>query len=355
MRLVIPLEEIKSWSDLTFKDLPSIEHTLHNLERGRYDVFTNQAKYNLNKAIETLNCAYQEKLISDEQRSKGENLIRNSLMTKRIEHEDREYILNILYSFEDFLDKRLNTVDEGIDYLFNSGWNKAEEIRIRSDSISQSITAFQNEKFANRQKLVKDYIFSSGAGKYITEIANEMSERLGEGFTVPNVKRIIDILENQEIITTWGGWGTGKRNKICYPNFRLIDRSLIDGKEQKLNGIIETRITHMFEPRQAKNFNWNIYEFNSNYEEPVYVVAGAFFKDGTELDSIGLFSHANLEIQMKKHLGYFLKDDYKSYSNKDSLVAYIINDIDGNLVWHNEKEQRALDLIGHHSELYLAA
>ena len=222
----------------------------------------------------------------------------------------------------------------------SSGWNKAEEIRIRSDSISQSITAFQNEKFANRQKLVKDYIFSSGAGKYITEIANEMSERLGEGFTVPNVKRIIDILENQEIITTWGGWGTGKRNKICYPNFRLIDRSLIDGKEQKLNGIIETRITHMFEPRQAKNFNWNIYEFNSNYEEPVYVVAGAFFKDGTELDSIGLFSHANLEIQMKKHLGYFLKDDYKSYSNKDSLVAYIINDIDGNLVWHNEKEQR---------------
>jgi len=162
-----------------------------------------------------------------------------------------------------------------------------------------------------------------------------------------NGKRIIDILEKNEIITTWGGWGTGKRNRICYPNFRNIDRSLIDGTEQRLKGVVEKKITNMFEPRKAKSFGWQLYEFDSDYQEPVYVVAGAVFKEGTELDSIGLFSHANLRNQMADRLGYILKTQYDSYSNRDSMIAYIVNDTEGNVLWHNEKEERALELLGH--------
>jgi len=93
-----------------------------------------------------------------------------------------------------------------------------------------------------------------------------------------------------------------------------------------LKGIIEKKITNMFEPRRAKSFGWQLYEFDSGYQEAVYVVAGAVFKEGTEIDSIGLFSHANLKSQMADRLGYILKAEYDQYSNKDSMIAYIVND-----------------------------
>jgi len=347
MHLIIPIEDIKKWGDLAFKDLPSIENTLHNLEKGRYKLFTSQTKSILNKTIDTLNCSYHESLISEEDRKKGESIIKTSLNTKRITPEESQYIIEVLYNYNDFLDKRLNIVDENIDELFSSGWERLEEIEKGADTIIESIESFQIKLFENKENLVKNYIRTSKKGKYITEIANELSERLGEGFTVSNVKRIIDILEKKEIITTWGGWGTGKRNRICYPNFRIIDRSLIDGTEQRLKGVVEKKITNMFEPRKAKSFGWQLYEFDSGYQEPVYVVAGAVFKEGTELDSIGLFSYANLRSQMANHLGYILKNEYDSYSNRDSMIAYIVNDKEGNVLWHNEKEKRALELLGH--------
>lgn len=351
LRLVIPIEDIKEWGDLAFKDLPSIENTLHNLKKGRYNVFTSQTQTILNRAIDVLNCAHTENLISEEERKKGENIIKTSIITKEINPEDSEYIIGVLYNYNEFLDRRLSTVDEDINDLFNSGWERLDELKRRADSINESIESFQSNLFAKKENLVKNYILNSQMGKYITEIANELSERFGGGFTISNVKRIIDKLEKNEVITTWGGWRTGKRNRICYPNFRNIDRSLIDGKEQKLEGIVEKRITKMFEPLGAKSFGWDIYEFDSGYEEPVYVVAGAFFKDGTELDTIGLFSHANLKEQMNARLGYVLKPDYNSYSNKDSLIAYIVKcPSDNKVLWFNEKERRALDLIGRSQE-----
>lgn len=350
LQLVIPIEDIKEWGDLTFKDLPSIEYTLHNLEKRRYNVFTSQTKTILNRAIDVINCAHVENLISEEERKKGETIIKTSMIIKEINPEDSEYILGVLYNYDEFLDRRLNSVDEDINNLFNSGWERLDEVNNSADFISQSIESFQSNLFSNKENLVKNYILNSQMGKYITEIANELSERFGEGFTISNVKRIIDRLEENEFITTWGGWRTGKRNRICYPNFRNIDRSLIDGKEQKLEGIVEKRITKMFEPLGA-SFGWDIYEFDSGYEEPVYVVAGAFFKDGTELDTIGLFSHANLKEQMNARLGYVLKPDYNSYSNKDSLIAYIVKySGDNKVLWFNEKERRALDLIGRGQE-----
>ncbi len=356
LRLVIPIEDIKEWGDLAFKDLPSIENTLHNLKMGRYNVFTSQTQTILNRAIDVLNCANTENLISEEERKKGENIIKTSIITKEINSEDSEYIIGLLYNYNEFLDRRLSTVDEDINDLFNSEWERLDEIKRRANSINESIESFQNNLFANKENLVEKYIFKSKIGKYITEIANELSERFGEGFTVPNVKRIIDRLEEKKRITTWGGWGTGKRNRICYPNFRNIDRSLIDGKEQKLEGIVEERITKMFEPLRATSFGWNIYEFDSGYEEPVYVVAGASFRVGTKLDTIGLFSHANLKDQMDARFGYVLKQEHNSYSNKDSLIAYVVKYPDDNKVlWFNEKEPRALDLIGHNQEVITRA
>ena len=352
MRLVIPVDDINEWGDLAFRDLPSIENTLHNLEKGRYDVFTSQTRGILNRAIDLLNCAHHESLISEEDKRKGEYLIKTSLSTKQITSEDSEFIIEVLYRYNEFLDKRLNRLDGDIDELFDSGWERLEEIKERADFIIGSIESFQQELFAKRENLVKEYIFKSKTGKYITEIANELSEKLGGGFTVSNVKRIIDILEENGVITTWGGWGTGKRNRVCYPNFRVIDRSLIDGTEQRLKGVIEDRITYMFETSGASSFGWEIYEFDSGYEEPVYVVAGEFFNERLEIDSIGLFSHANLQNQMKTHLGYRLKPEYEPYSNKDSLIAYIVNDPEGNTLWFNEKNRRALELIGQsHSEV----
>lgn len=352
LRLVIPIEDIKEWGDLAFKDLPSIENTLHNLEKGRYNVFTSQTKTILDRAIDVLNCARHENLISEEYRKKGESIIKASMITKEITPEDSEYIIGVLYNYNEFLDRRLSTVDVDINDLFNSGWERLDELNRRADFISESIDSFQSNLFANRENLVKNYIFKSKIGKYITEIANELSERFGEGFTVSNVKKIIDRLEEKKKITTWGGWGTGKRNRICYPNFRVIDRLLVDGTEQRLEGIVEKRITKMFEPRKATSFGWDIYEFDSGYEEPVYVVAGAFFRNGTELDTIGLFSRANLKDQMNTRLGYVLKPEYYSYSNKDSLIAYIVKYPDDNKVlWLNEKEPRALELIGRDQEV----
>src|SRR3989304_6452661 len=128
MPLIIPIEDIKKWGDLTFKDLPSIENTLHNLEKGRYKVFTSQIKIILNKTIDTLNCSYHESLISEEDRKKGESIIKTSLNTKRITPEESQYIIEVLYNYNDFLDKRLNIVDENIDELFSSGWERLEEI-----------------------------------------------------------------------------------------------------------------------------------------------------------------------------------------------------------------------------------
>ncbi len=356
MHLAIPIEDIKKWGDLAFKDLPSIENTLHNLEKARYKVFTSQTKDILNKAIDILNCSYHENLISEEDRKKGENVIKSSIDIKTITHEESEYIIEILYRYNEFLDKRLNVVDENIDDLFNSGWERLEEIEKKAGSIIGSVESFQRELFEDRENVVEKYILKSIKGRYITEIANELSERFGEGFTVSNVKRIIDILEKKDIITTWGGWGSGKRNRICYPNFRDIDRSLIDGTEQRLKGVVERSITNMFEPRRAKSFEWQLYEFDSGYVDPVYVVAGAVFKDKTEIDSIGLFSRSNLKKQMAAQIGYILKPEYDSYSDKDSLIAYIVNDPHGNVLWHNEKNDRALELLGHtQSILKLAA
>ena len=352
LSLVIPIEDIKLWGDLAFKDLPSIENTLHNLETGRYSVFTFQTKDILNKAIDVLNCAYTENLISEEDRETGTNIIKTSIITKEITSEHTEYILGILYNYNEFLDRRLSIVDEDINDLLNSGWKRIDELEIRADFISESIESFQSNLFANKENLVKNHIFNSKTGKYITEIANELSERFGEGFTVSNVKKIIDRLEENKTITTWGGWGTGKRNRICYPNFRVIDRSLFDGTEQKLEGIVEKRITKMFEPQSATSFGWEMYEFDSEYEEPVYVVAGASFKDGTELDTIGLFSHANLKEQMNTRFGYVLKPEYNSYSDKDSLIAYIVKYPDDNKVlWYNKEVPRALDFIGRNQEI----
>ena len=353
LRLVIPIEDIKMWGDLAFRDLPSIENTLHNLEKGRYNVFTHQTENILNRGIDVLNCAYTENLISEENREKGEKIIKTSIITKNINPDNSNFILEVLYNYNEFLDRRLNTVDEDINDLFNSGWKRLDEIRIKADIISESIESFQSDLFANKENVVKKYIFSSETGKYITEIANELSERFGAGFTISNVKMIIDRLEDKKIITTWGGWGTGKRNRICYPNFRCIDRTLIDGTEQKLEGIIEKRITKMFEPlRSGASFGWELYEFDSGYEEPVYVVAGEFFKDGTELDTIGLFSHANLKEQMDARLGYVLRPQYNMYSNKDSLISYIIKYPDDNeILWYNKKERRALELVGLNQEI----
>ena len=346
VHVVIPVEDINEWGDLSFRDLPSIENTLHNLEKGRYNVLTSQTRDILNKAIDLLNCAHHESLISEEDRRKGEYLIKISLSTKQITSENSEFIIEILYNYNDFLDKRLNGLDGAIDELFDSGWERLEEIKEQAGFIIGSIESFQEKLFAKRENLVKEYIFKSKTGKYITEIANELGERFGAGFTISNVKKIIDRLEQNESITTWGGWGTGKRNRICYPNFRVIDRSLIDGTEQKLKGVVGDTITGMFEPRSASSFGWEIYEFNSGYEEPVYVVAGELFRAGLEIDSIGLFSHANLKNQMKVHLGYILKHGYEQYSDKDSLIAYIVNDPEGKTLWYNERESRTLELLG---------
>lgn len=356
LRLVIPIEDIKEWGDFAFKDLPSIENTLHNLKKGRYNVFTSQTKIILNRAIDVLNCANIENLISEEERKKGDNIIETSIKTKEISSEDSEFIIKVLYNYNEFLDRRLSIVDEDISDLFNSGWERLDELKKRTDSINESIESFQSELFANNENLVEKYIYKSKTGKYITEIANELSESFGEGFTVPNVKRIIDRLEEKKRITSWGGWGTGKRNRICYPNFRNIDRSLIDGKEQKLEGIVEEKITKMFEPLRATYFGWNIYKFDSEYEEPVYVVAGAVFRVGTKLDTIGLFSHAKLKDQMDARFGYVLKQEYNSYSNKDALIAYVVKyPDDKKVLWFNDKEPRALELIGCNQEVIARA
>lgn len=352
MHLAIPIEDIKMWGDLAIRDIPLIENTLHNLEMERYNVFTSQTINILTRAIDVFSCAYTENLISEENRKKGETIIKTSMNTKNITHFDSEYILEVVYNYNDFLDKKLNVVDENINDLFNSGWKNLDEIRIKADFIGDSIESFQSDLFATNENLIKKYIFTSKTGKYITEIANEMSERFGGGFTVPNVKTIIDKLEEKKIITTWGGWGTGKRNRICYPDFRFVDRSLIDGTEQKLEGIIEKRITKMFEPQRAGNFGWQLYEFDSGYQEPVYVVAGESFKDGTELDTIGLFSHSNLKEQMDSRFGYMLKPEYNMYSNRDSLISYIVKSPDDNeILWYNENVPRALELIGQNQEI----
>lgn len=339
----LPINELENWCEIKLRKAPTIRNALENLRYNRRSSLTEET---LKFAREIIFETYQRSIISKENRDEAITIVDQLIEGEAVENKDTDLLVSIIDVYVDYLDNFGGGINRSVHQFKESlpdRWK--EEINDISDSLTLSMRELVKRDLSDKTKIVEEYISKIDTGQNITNIANALSEIYGyEGFSIPNVWRMINELEHNDYIITIGGRRRGARDRIPYPNLLMIrDRIKSDGKERMIRGEAQENISHHLDYRRANTLGLQVYEFNTNYDPKIYLVSKREVPLNVELKSIGMFYEDSLEAHLSQLYGYSLKPEWKRYAEEDTLIAYFIKDFKNNVVFL-EKSDRAQQL-----------
>ena len=351
----IETTKLVSTFDEQFVRIPTIIRLLDNLKDGIYSSYylTEELQNKLRELKNYIINARSRELIKKDDETEllsfVENALRNSSLTN-VEHirlkkflsanyikneEPKEYEEVTKYLFPFFDDKYLKKIDKNIDGLF------------------KEIEQYQNENAKNK---VKDFIYKEDKGKYVVQIFQILSTNWGKGgLSMPTVHTIVNELQKEGIIHTVGGWGSGSRDRLCYPSLKELEaiRGFRTQKENLIKGKIISNLTHLFKPFNARSFAVGVYNFIDDGGHNIYLMAKSILPQNQHMLSIGKYLHEDVISCMYNNFGYKpIKINDEALKREDSLIAFIIRSDDNKIIYRDKENARANELFKGKPRLY---
>ena len=295
---------------------------------------SNAIKEDLRSFKSDLRDAERAEIISNMEKNEGVKLLEKAENEKNLAESEVRKLEDIYGKITTYLDESTTGYNQRVS---NYESNKQDEI---SDIFLEEVNDLQER--STKQKL-EDFIVEADKGHYMSELAQILHSRWGKGFSPSNVQQLVERMEGKTIETE-GGWGTGRKRRICYPKITEEEiRQIRKGKEQRFRGQITENISNHFILESGVP-SLQVHRFRSDSSGELYVLAKENLPMEKDITSIGLFKKGNLQKVMQQK-GYKLNPQYDNSDaiNQDSQVAYIISK-GGQEIYRDKNSKRAREL-----------
>lgn len=216
----------------------------------------------------------------------------------------------------------------------------------KSESLAEKLTEnLQKSQKKSKEEIIEDFLVNQKNGHYVTQMFQILWSRWGEGFSLSNVQRLVESLEDKGIAETEGGWGSGQKEKLCYAAVTSDElKKLRDGHEQLFKGEARTDISEAFEVMRGPT-GIRVHEFSAKGAGDLFLIAREGLPLNQQMTSIGLYKQGSLQRVMSERFGYKVREGYSDLVDRDAQIAWLVRR-DEQRLYVDQTSRRARNLAG---------
>jgi hypothetical protein len=338
MKAKVDVEQVDTSLELSTTQ-KRLQKLVQGFQKGYYENLSlaSDIKEDLREVRSTFQSAKESETLEEEKMSECIEIVNFALNEHKLDENQADTLVSRFAEIKEEVETKTSLSMGEKDFQFR---------RSQEESLADKMAAnLRKNQKKSKEEIVEDFLVNQDNGHYVTQMFQILWSRWGKGFSLSNVQRLVENLEKKGIAETEGGWGSGQKEKLCYPAVTSEElKKLRDGHEQLFKGEATDDISNAFEVMRGPT-DIRVHEFSAEGAGDLFLIARKGLPMNEYMTSIGLYKQGSLQRVMSERFGYKMREGNSSLGNRDAQIAWLVRR-DQERIYVDETKRRARSLAG---------